>query len=219
MGLDALHPSPHGGCSWKPGAPHKDSRHAIATCSHVLRDAQQLSPWPPTKATGMVGTWGGGGGDEAGSVQAPQQARVPTIFLGPVDQLGIHPLNQLPMAVRGQGHHALCVEAGRFRMRWGESHPCHPSRPIHVFLERPPPPHRLGPSCQSRVSRRRSFQEGGVSVKVWVPGLTQSHTDARACEGGGGSHQGFSALGYREGPAGAMTEHESPLGRKRQQGG
>lgn len=92
-----------------------------------------------------------------------------------------------------------------------QTHPCLPGEP--------PRPHRLGPSWQSRVSRRRSFQEGGVSVKVWVPGLTQSHTDARACEGGGGSHQGFSALGYREGPAGAMTEHESPLGRKRQQGG
>ena len=46
-------------------------------------------------------------------------------------------------------------------------------------------------------------------MKVWVPGLTQSHTDARACEGGEGSHQGFSALGDREGPAGAMTEHVS----------
>lgn len=160
MGLDALHPSPHGGCSWKPGAPHKDSRHAIATCSHVLRDAQQLYPWPPTKATGMVGTWGGGGGDEAGSVQAPPQARVPTVFLGPVDQLGIHPLLQLPMGHQGPG--APCPLRGGWKVQNAlggvpplsslQTHPCLPG-------EAPPRPTGWDPSVKAESP------EGGVSRK------------------------------------------------------
>lgn len=134
----------------------------VHTCSEMRSSFLHGRPQKPR------GWWGPGEGAEETRLAVCKPRRrhgCQPSSLGPWISWASTPSTSFPWAVRGRGHHALCVEAGRFRMHQGESHPCHPSRPIHVFLESPPPPPAGTLLSKQSLQKeefpgRRSFCEG-----------------------------------------------------------